>query len=85
MNRRVTVEELREHLEEHLEHVRDGDTLTVVEDGRTWLELVSKSTLRMTRPDPALGRFQDVPIGPRPETLTTTVLDLLAEDREGDF
>ena len=82
MNRRVTVEELREHLEEHLEHVRQGDTLTVVRDGKVLANLEQEEKSWSKKPDPALGRFQDVDVGPAPENLTVDVVDLLRQMRD---
>jgi antitoxin (DNA-binding transcriptional repressor) of toxin-antitoxin stability system len=35
MTKRVTVEELREHLDDHLAEVKRGETLTIVDDQQT--------------------------------------------------
>lgn len=83
MSKTVTVEELREHLRERLEDVRNGESLSIVDGTNTIgvIEPVSKPRVKIIRRDPAL-RLQDFKPG-APLRDTGAVEWLIAErDRE---
>jgi antitoxin (DNA-binding transcriptional repressor) of toxin-antitoxin stability system len=80
MSKRITVEELAEHIDE----VKRGETLTLVE-GETPVATVSPlpKTVTVIRHDPAL-RLQDFKPGPRPKKLDFDGVQWLIDDRERD-
>ena len=76
MSKTVTVEELRENLEERLEDVRNGAVVNVVADG-TMIAKIESPELEIIRHDPAL-RLQDFKPG-RPLKRLDSVEWLIAE------
>ena len=60
MTKRVTVDELEEHLRERLEDVRNGESVSIVDGTRTIgvIEPATKPHVNVIRHDPAL-RLQD--------------------------
>jgi len=83
MNKRVTVEELRERFDDHLVDVQHGETLTLVKDGQEIAEIQPKSrpSMNILRHDPAL-RLQDFKAGPRPKRLNFDAVQWLIDERE---
>lgn len=80
MIRTVTVEELREKLDEVLTDVESGSTVTVVRDGKE-IGTLSPAGLRIVQrgvPYP----FRDFDWGPRPKNLKTDPAELIIEERE---
>jgi antitoxin (DNA-binding transcriptional repressor) of toxin-antitoxin stability system len=81
MSKRVTVEELEEHLRERLEDVRNGETLDILDAAAiiAVIEPTSRPGLNIIRHDPAL-RLQDFKPG---EPLRNTgAVDWLISERE---
>lgn len=78
MSKRITVEELGEHIDE----VKRGETLTLIE-GETPVATVSplRTGVRVIRHDPAL-RLQDFKPGPRPKRLDFDAVEWLIDERE---
>ncbi|HVR40101.1 MAG TPA: hypothetical protein VMU84_13470 [Thermoanaerobaculia bacterium] len=80
MSKQVTVEELVANIEQHLDDVKNGEAIDVVESGRTIVEM--KPPLSGVRwPDPS-RRLQDVDPGPRPKKLVTDPAQLIIDERE---
>ena len=79
----VSVEELAAHLEEHLEEVRRGETLTVVKNGASVATIVpqDEEDLEVIPHDPAV-RLQDFEPGPRPKRLDFDAVQWLIDERE---
>ena len=78
MSKRVTVEELRDHLAD----LRHGESLTLLEDGREIADIQPRrNTLNVIRHDPAL-RLQDFKPGPRPKRLDFDAVQWLIDERE---
>ena len=76
MSKQVTVEELREKLEELLAEVEKGESVTVTRDGRAvWS--IGPTFVHRGVPFP----FRDFDPGP-PLNLPFDVVDMLVEDRE---
>ena len=75
MSKQVTVEELREKLDELLAEVEKGETLTVVpgKSRATGPTIVQKG-VRFP--------FRDFDPGPRPKNLTVDPVEMLIEERE---
>lgn len=73
----VTVEELAEHLRDHLAEVRNGTTIEVVEDGQTIATF--RSGVQYPRPGTRTGDFKP---GPRPVNLKTDPAEIIIEERE---
>ncbi|HEX6158883.1 MAG TPA: hypothetical protein VF111_01875 [Thermoanaerobaculia bacterium] len=85
MSKVVTVEELVEHIDELVEEVRRGETLTVVRDKESAAQ-ASHDAIRpvyVPPPDVRTGDFR--PTGPRPKGLVTDALTLVNEDRDGEW
>ena len=78
----VTVEELREKLDEVIAEVNNGETVKITKDGDRFARLGPDLAFIPPR-EP--GRFQDVPISPRPPNLTIDPVDVLIEDREWEW
>jgi len=78
MSREVTVEELREKLDEIIADVQQGETLTVVADGKAIVTMQPTVAPRRGVPYP----FRDFDWGPRPENLKTDPAALIIEERE---
>jgi antitoxin (DNA-binding transcriptional repressor) of toxin-antitoxin stability system len=76
--KRVTVEELAEHLREHLAEVREGTTIEVVDDGHEVVHI--SPTIIYPKSN---KRLADIIPGPRPPNLKTDSLKILMEDRHG--
>jgi antitoxin (DNA-binding transcriptional repressor) of toxin-antitoxin stability system len=80
MRKEVTVEELREKLDEVLAEVENGEAVTIVRDGKSIGILGPTVAQRGTR-----FPFRDFDPGPRPKNLTSDVVALLREDRDSEF
>lgn len=83
MSKRVTVEELRERLDDHVAQLEQGETLTLFKDGQEIADIQPRShrALNIERHDPAL-RLQDFTPGPRPKRLDFDAVDWLIDERE---
>jgi len=81
MSKTITVEELAANLKEHLAEVRDGETLTITDEGRTiaFMEPPRHLEQRGVR-----YPFRNFDPGPRPEGLKSDPVELLIEDRQRD-
>jgi antitoxin (DNA-binding transcriptional repressor) of toxin-antitoxin stability system len=82
MNRHVTMEELAADVAAHIEAVRNGDVVTVV-DGTSVVATITPPAspdLRIIRHDPSL-RLQDFDPGP-PLQLDVDPVQWLVEERE---
>jgi antitoxin (DNA-binding transcriptional repressor) of toxin-antitoxin stability system len=76
MSREVTVDELRESLEEIIAEVEAGQEVMIVPEKRNGVTIVQR------------GRrfpFRDFVPGPRPKNLNTNAVDLIREDRDSEF
>jgi antitoxin (DNA-binding transcriptional repressor) of toxin-antitoxin stability system len=83
MSKRITVEELAANLREHLEEVRAGETLAIVEEEQEIARLAPVPYVEsLIRPPKLPGRFQDVPIGPRPKNLRTDPAQIIIDERD---
>ncbi len=87
MTKEITVADLKEHLEERLEEVRNGTTLRVVTEDQAVVEIrqpnttwnwVEENGLRIR---PAKGNMRDVKFPP-PLEPEIDVVALLREDRD---
>jgi antitoxin (DNA-binding transcriptional repressor) of toxin-antitoxin stability system len=74
MSKTVTIEELREKLDELLAEVESGESVTIVKDGRSIAEFVRTNKVRYP--------FRDFDFGPRPKNLKTDPAALIIEERE---
>lgn len=87
MSKVVTVEELVAHIDEHLADVQRGGTVRVVQEGSTVAEIRLPDDgirpVQVPKPGVRLGDFR--PTGPRPRGLVTDALDLVNEDRDGEW
>ena len=81
MSKTITVEELRERLEDHLLDLQHGETLTLLKDGQEIAEIQPRPVLNIVRHDPAF-RLQDFQPGPRPKRLDFDAVDWLIDERE---
>jgi antitoxin (DNA-binding transcriptional repressor) of toxin-antitoxin stability system len=81
MRKDVTVDELREKLDELLAEVDNGTTVTIMRGNRA-VATISRGNLVDIQPPRETGRFQDVPVGARPKTLTSDSVEMLVEERE---
>lgn len=77
MSKEVTVEELREKLDELLAAVENGEALTVTRDGKQ-IGTLNPAAVRRGVPYP----FRDFDFGPRPKNLNTDPAALIVEERE---
>lgn len=77
MTKRVTVEELREHLDD----LRNGEPLTLTDNGEDIARIEPSLPLRIVRHDPAL-RLQDFKPGLRPPRLDFDAVQWLIDERE---
>jgi antitoxin (DNA-binding transcriptional repressor) of toxin-antitoxin stability system len=75
MSRQVTVEELREKLDELLAAVEAGESVAIVRDGKQVMS-IQPSVVKARYP------FRGFDFGPRPENLKTDAAELLIEERE---
>jgi antitoxin (DNA-binding transcriptional repressor) of toxin-antitoxin stability system len=83
MSRKVTVEELREKLEEILAEVKGGESITLIEDGRSIASVTPADIRSVNTPFREFVRTFDA--GPRPKNLTADVVELIREDRDSEF
>ena len=75
MSREVTVEELRENLEQIIAEVEAGESVTIVKErGRSGIAQEGK-----------MYPFRDFDPGPRPKNLRSDPVDLLREDRDDEI
>jgi prevent-host-death family protein len=77
MSKEVTVEELREHLEEIIAEVKGGESVTITEDGRSIATVQSNVPKRGKR-----FPFRDLKISPLDKPLSVDPVELLIEERE---
>lgn len=77
MSKEVTVEELREHLEEIIAEVEAGEDVTIVRDGVRILNM-QPTVVNRGVPYP----FRDFDFGPRPAGLKMDPAELIIEERE---
>ena len=75
MSKQVTVEELREKLDELLAEVEAGESLAVVRDGKQVMS-IQPTIVKARYP------FRGFDFGPRPKNLKTDAAALLIEERE---
>lgn len=87
MSKVVTIEELVAHIDEFVEDVRRGETLTLVQDGESIATVAPLSDaiqyVHVPKPGVRPGDFK--PTGGRPKGLVTSSTDLLREDRDGEW
>ena len=77
MSREITVEELIANIATHLDEVKNGETLTIMQDGKQIATMTPHlSSERVKYP------FRDLKFGPRPKNLRTDPTDLIREDRD---
>ena len=83
MSKTVTVEELREKLEDRLEDVKQGESLRVVDHGTTiaTIEPAVRPDVEIIRHDPAL-KLQDFKPGRPPKRLDSVEWLIAERDRE---
>ena len=80
MSKEVTVEELRERLDEIIADIKGGETVTITEDGR------SIGTVYSTVPKPGKRfPFRDLVITPLDPPITVDVVKLIREDRDSEI
>lgn len=85
MTKEITVADLREHLDERLEEVRNGTTLRVVTDDQAVVEIRQPNTtwdwieVNGLRVRPAKGHMRDVKLPPPLEPEIDIVQYLLEE------
>jgi antitoxin (DNA-binding transcriptional repressor) of toxin-antitoxin stability system len=77
MSKQVTVEELRENLEELIAEVESGETITIVPDHES-REIVGLTMVQRGVRFP----FRGFDPGPRPKNLTVDSVAMLIEERE---
>jgi antitoxin (DNA-binding transcriptional repressor) of toxin-antitoxin stability system len=75
----VTIEELRERLDEVIEEVENGETLSITRNGKT--VFLMKPGLTITPPR-LPGRPQDVKLGPPPKSLRTDAAQMIIDERD---
>ena len=75
MSKQVTVEELREKLDELIAEVESGESLTILRDGKEVMSL-QPTTVKARYP------FRGFDFGPRPKNLKTDPAALIIEERE---
>lgn len=77
MSKEITVEELIANITQHLDDVKNGETLTVVDqDGNQVATITPHETQQRTK-----YPFRDLDFGP-PVNLPFDVTDLIREDRD---
>ncbi len=77
MSKQVTVEELREKLDEVLTEVANGETVTIVKDGRSIAQFASTAGTGGV-PYP----FRNFDFGSRPKNLKTDPAEIIIAERE---
>lgn len=86
MSKVVTIEELVAHIDEFVDDVKRGETLTLVQDGESIATMAPLSDaiqyVHVPKPGVRLGDFRptDRLKGPIPDAL-----DLVNEDRDGEW
>ena len=80
MTKEITVADLKEHLEERLEEVRNGVTLRVLDGGRAVMNLTPVEAPRAERKE-RLGDLRFPPLDPPIEVDAVQVLLELRGDR----
>jgi len=75
MSKQVTVDELREKLDELIAEVESGESLTILRDGK---EVMSLQPMIVKARYP----FRGFDFGPRPKNLKTDPAALIIEERE---
>ena len=78
MSKEVTVEELIANIAAHLAEVKNGETLTIVQDGEQVATLTPPQIVQKGVKYP----FRDLKFGPRPKNLRTDPTDLIRDDRD---
>lgn len=77
MSKEVTIEELIANIAVHLDEVKNGETLTIVQDGKRIATMTPHVEQRGVK-----YPFRDLKFGPRPKNLRTDPTDLIREDRD---
>ena len=77
MSKEITVEELIANIAHHLDEVKNGETLTIIQDGER-IATMTPSVVQKGVKYP----FRDLKFGPRPKNLRTDPTDLIREDRD---
>lgn len=77
MSKEVTVTELIANIAAHLDEVKNGETLTIVQDGKQ-IATMTPHVVQQAVKYP----FRDLKFGPRPKNLRTDPTDLIREDRD---
>lgn len=77
MSKQVTVEELKARLDELLAEVENGETVTVIKDGRSVAQFAkTRSTGGVAYP------FRDFDFGSRPKNLKTDPAEIIIAERD---
>jgi antitoxin (DNA-binding transcriptional repressor) of toxin-antitoxin stability system len=79
MSRKVTVEELKDHIDVIIAAVKAGESITIVEGGRSIATVGPVSSNGGVR-----SPFRNFDFGARPAKLRTDVVDLIREDRDSE-
>lgn len=79
MSKVVTVEELIADIATHIDDVKNGETLTIVQDGKEVATMTPVAQKGVKYP------FRDLKFGPRPEGLRSDVTQLIRDDRDSEF
>jgi prevent-host-death family protein len=80
MSKEVTVEELREKLDEIIADVKGGESVTITEGGRNIATVQSNVPKRGKR-----FPFRDLVITPLDPPITVDVVKLIREDRDSEI
>lgn len=75
MSKQVTVEELREKLDEVLAEVEAGESIAITRDGKQVMS-IQPAIVKARYP------FRDFDFGPRPKNLKTDPASIIIEERE---
>ena len=79
MSKVITVEELIANIATHLAEVKNGETLTITEDGAQVATMTPHIVQKgMKYP------FRDLKFGPRPKGLKTDPAEIIREDRDAE-
>lgn len=81
MSKTITVEELAANLKEHLAEVREGETLSVTEEGRTIATVQPPLQLEQKG---VRYPFRNLELSPPPPNLNRDPVEALVEDRRRD-
>jgi hypothetical protein len=80
MSKEVTVEELRDRLDEVIADIKAGESVTILEDGRhigAFEPFLVQKGVRYP--------FRNFDFGGRPKNLTSDVTELIREDRDSEL